>query len=64
MCDADITPFSFTHEHEGDYNIFPKLTATHTCPNFEAVKDWAKERQVRSWAGRVVKDTKAAAVDS
>lgn len=60
MCDADVTPLSFTHEHEGDYNIFPKLTATPTCRDFEAVKDWAKERQVRSWVREEVKDAGAA----
>jgi hypothetical protein len=49
MCNADITPVTFKHGEDNDYNIFPKLSATHTCRDFDRVVEWAKEMQIKDW---------------
>jgi hypothetical protein len=49
MCDADVTPYSFHHNLDDLYHIFPQIWATHTCRDFDEIKRWAMERQVDRW---------------
>lgn len=48
MCASDITPISF--EVKGaDRHVAPKLTTTHICRDFDALKEWAETRQIDAW---------------
>jgi len=49
MCMADVTPMKFHHNLGDDFHIFPDIYATHTCKDFDAVRNWAAERQVEMW---------------
>lgn len=44
MCHSDVTPTVFHVGMNGD-GIFPKLAATHTCRNFDKVKQWALDHR-------------------
>jgi len=48
MCEADITPVIFVHNFFGR-GVFPKLVATHTCRDFDAIVDWAKDHEVKDY---------------
>jgi hypothetical protein len=48
MCEADITPVIFVHNFFGR-GVYPKLIATHTCRDFDAIVEWAKEREVKDY---------------
>lgn len=48
MCASDITPISFEVKGE-DHHVAPKLSTTHICRDFDALKGWAKTRQIDSW---------------
>ncbi|CAJ2509453.1 Uu.00g144790.m01.CDS01 [Anthostomella pinea] len=49
MCSADITPIPFHTVNETDLHVFPELAATHTCRDFDAIREWARPRQVEAW---------------
>ena len=49
MCSSDVTPITFHYVSEEDHHVFPNLAATHTCRDFDVIKDWAKTRQVEQW---------------
>lgn len=49
MCSSDVTPITFHVVSEEDPHVFPNLAATHTCRDFEAIREWAKTRQVERW---------------
>ncbi|KAF2094939.1 hypothetical protein NA57DRAFT_45788, partial [Rhizodiscina lignyota] len=49
ICNVDTSYASFHHNPGDDFNIFPNLWATHTCRDFDAVKEWALERQATNW---------------
>ncbi|KZS89689.1 hypothetical protein SISNIDRAFT_224893 [Sistotremastrum niveocremeum HHB9708] len=53
MCNADITPNVWQWNEERQV-IFPHFDTIRTCRNFDAIYDWAKEREVRdSWNSSV-----------
>lgn len=49
MCSSDVTPITFHVVSEEDSHVFPNLAAVHTCRDFEAIRRWAKTRQVEQW---------------
>jgi hypothetical protein len=49
MCSADVTPITFHYVNETDHHVFPNLAATHTCRDFDIIRDWARTRQVEEW---------------
>jgi len=49
MCSSDVTPITFHYVSDEDHHVFPNLAATHTCRDFDAIKDWAKTRQIEEW---------------
>ncbi|KAI1862903.1 hypothetical protein JX265_008949 [Neoarthrinium moseri] len=49
QCTADVTPIKWQHHPDDDYHVFPLTWSTRTCRNFDAVRNWAKERQVPAW---------------
>ncbi|KAF9882666.1 hypothetical protein FE257_005660 [Aspergillus nanangensis] len=45
MCNADITPLTWTRDgHDGSAKEVAEVI--HTCRDFEAIRDWAKARQM------------------
>lgn len=46
MCSADVTPLTWTWDEE-DQKLEPVATITHTCRDFDAVREWARENIVR-----------------
>jgi hypothetical protein len=40
---VDISPISFHINRPKDTAIFPRLTTTHTCRNFDRIRHWAKD---------------------
>ncbi|KAG0645189.1 Oxidase ustYa [Hyphodiscus hymeniophilus] len=44
MCASDITPMPFAWYTEWQVN-FPVFDTLHTCRDFDAIRDWALERQ-------------------
>lgn len=42
MCSADITPLPFVWWRKYD-QLMPASAVTHTCRDFSAIQDWAKE---------------------
>jgi len=52
MCSADVTPLPYVWWSQyGEY--FPSTAVMHTCRDFDALVDWAKERR----APKVVNQT-------
>ncbi|KAF9740465.1 hypothetical protein PMIN06_012999 [Paraphaeosphaeria minitans] len=52
MCSADVTPLPYVWWRK--YNqLMPTTAVTHTCRDFEAIRDWAKEHR----AGKVDEHT-------
>ena len=44
MCSADITPLPYVWWRK--YNqLMPASAVTHTCRDFDALRDWAKEHR-------------------
>ncbi|CRG89603.1 hypothetical protein PISL3812_06641 [Talaromyces islandicus] len=50
MCESDITPIRFVNNYFGR-GVFPDLVATHTCRDFDAIVEWAKEHEVKGYTG-------------
>ncbi|KAJ5772372.1 hypothetical protein N7520_002901 [Penicillium odoratum] len=48
MCEADVTPIPFVRSYFG-CGVFPNIIATHTCRDFDAIVQWAKEREVQDY---------------
>lgn len=46
MCHGDITPMPFLKK-AGTDDIFPPLASTHVCRDFDAILNWAKERNLK-----------------
>lgn len=44
MCASDITPMPFAWYLEWEVN-FPVFNTLHTCRDFDAIREWALERQ-------------------
>lgn len=44
MCNSDISPVVFHVGQFGD-GIYPKLAATHTCRNFDKIRQWGIDHQ-------------------
>jgi hypothetical protein len=51
MCSADITPLPYVWWRKFG-QLMPTSAVTHTCRDFEAIRDWAKEHR----AGKVEKE--------
>ncbi|KAE8146601.1 hypothetical protein BDV25DRAFT_143528 [Aspergillus avenaceus] len=51
VCNADVTPISFIENRLGR-GIFPDVTATHVCRNFDEIVGWAKAHEVRDYQGK------------
>lgn len=45
MCKADVSILG--HVWIRDYGIYPDFNTKHRCKNFEAIRDWARDRQLR-----------------
>lgn len=43
MCSADVTPLPYVWWRKYD-QLMPASAVTHTCRDFDAIRDWAKER--------------------
>ena len=56
MCHADITPQPFFYRASDD-NVYSVLASTHTCRDYDKVKEWALERQLKSWVWGVTTQT-------
>ncbi|OAG13184.1 uncharacterized protein CC84DRAFT_1228221 [Paraphaeosphaeria sporulosa] len=52
MCSADVTPLPYVWWRKYD-QLMPATAVAHTCRDFEAIRDWAKEHR----AGKVDKHT-------
>jgi hypothetical protein len=48
MCTSDITPIPFAWYPKYEA-VLPTTGITHTCRDFEAIQDWAKERTTVSF---------------
>jgi hypothetical protein len=48
MCTVDVTPIPY-HWYSKYAAYMPATGIVHTCRNFEAVQDWAQERQISGW---------------
>lgn len=46
MCSADVTPLTWAWDEE-DQKLEPVATIMHTCRDFDAVREWARENIVR-----------------
>ena len=49
ICNADVTPIKFHHNIDNAYNVYPAVYATHTCRDYDSLKEWALDRQVELW---------------
>lgn len=45
LCNADTTPNVWKWDEERQIS-FPHFDSIHTCRNFDAIRDWAKSRQI------------------
>lgn len=48
MCSADISPISW-HWNEEVGKLRPIENSTHTCRDFGAIQQWARDRQALAW---------------
>jgi hypothetical protein len=44
MCSSDVTPIPYAWYPQYQ-EVLPMTGITHTCRDFDAIRDWARERQ-------------------
>lgn len=48
MCSSDITPITYAW-YPKYQKVLPTMGITHTCRDFDAIRDWAKEHQTHKF---------------
>lgn len=52
MCNSDITPIPYAWYPQYQKTM-PTTGITHTCRDFDAVRDWALEREIANFDGTI-----------
>ena len=64
MCYADVAPISFHVNVPENKGIFARLATTHTCKNFDKIRDWAKAHAAGDFELLLTPEEAQATIDS